>query len=1170
MKNKILKSIFALVMTFMTMPMMGQDYLKLYFKDGHTERHFMNLVKDISATRYDLEGNLHSDYQMQQIVMEDTTYSYYIEDIDSMTFRKVDEEQIKKDIADVVSNIEPIFIQCPDSLTISQYLDQIQNLKGVEKVSLTEKDLMLFIKDSYPIIYPFSHNDASIKNYDTFSSYSPIRQKSPELRYPNKNSFVLNQTYKIAFLNQQSNDRNRDFVYTNVNDIVQEYANIPNLIIKYIPSEKLTDDFFSNEIYSYDIIYLNTHGGYDKKTKKHWILTGEEISVNKAPGWWDETVAWWKDRKADLDEYRLSYSEEGRLNKEGTLSTVPVWYVDISEDRIKKSNNLFKKDHNTIFFDAACSNLEGEDELIRENNGKQDHLKGNESMARMFVDNKNVDVFLGYNDWSNYLKDFYAFKYFLEYLLNGLSEEAAMNQLLLEHNLDVFNDIENNLVDQHNMMRILITGHYKMDNDASDLLYHFEENVFNQLGEIEFYEACKLITEMLDNLKAQGVEPFTLEHIQNIINEINLSVEINYGSESDHSKHIPYKFNREWICNLIDVADNKDIFLTSTNTKNLIQEEVDKEFKANGKVTINGFTSVLNLEESPIKCGFRFGDDPNLKNYVEVILNPENYKEVSNELGNVEFSFELEPAPGQKLYYRAITFDGIHYNLANEICSFKAPEIPHLSLSANTLTIESGTSCTVDITSGSGSYSIDKIEPEGVVTVNISENRIFIEALKAGTATITVKDDKSGETVSFDVTVEVKDIPSEAIDLGLPSGTLWASYNVGATKPEEYGGYYAWGETEEKNFYMWKTYLYCDGTEAGCYNLGTDIAGTEYDVAYMKWGGSWRMPNIVQLEELKNECTWSWTTINDISVVEVTGLNGNSIYIPAADCKGAAGLEGLNLWSSSLDSSESEDAMFFHCSGSYFLWMRIDRCIGFNVRPVIPNNSTHPQASKLAISIDDLTFNMIKVDGAAFWMGSENGYDEEKPVHKVTLGDYYIGETEVTQELWEAVMGSNPSKFQGSRKLPVENVSWDDCQTFVSKLNKLTGKKFRLPTEAEWEFAARGGLHRKGCKYSGDNTIDNVAWYEKNSSKKTHDVATKNPNELGIYDMSGNVWEWCQDWNGNYGSEPQTNPTGPITGTDRIFRGGSWTNNAKTCTVSTRYWGTQDHTSYVLGLRLAL
>ena len=228
----------------------------------------------------------------------------------------------------------------------------------------------------------------------------------------------------------------------------------------------------------------------------------------------------------------------------------------------------------------------------------------------------------------------------------------------------------------------------------------------------------------------------------------------------------------------------------------------------------------------------------------------------------------------------------------------------------------------------------------------------------------------------------------------------------------------------------------------------------------------------------------------------------------------------------------------------------------------------------MVATVNDVTFKMIKVEGGTFTMGgtSEQGDDasnDEFPTHSVTLSDYYIGKFEVTQELWKAVMGSNPSNFKGN-KLPVERVSWDDCQEFITKLNGLTGANFRLPTEAEWEYAARGGNKSRGYKYSGSNSIGDVAWYYNNSWYNTCAVGTKSPNELGIYDMSGNVYEWCQDWYGSYGSGSQTNPQGPSSGSYRVNRGGGWRYSAQYCRVSNRYFDAPDDRNYDLGFRLVV
>ena len=230
--------------------------------------------------------------------------------------------------------------------------------------------------------------------------------------------------------------------------------------------------------------------------------------------------------------------------------------------------------------------------------------------------------------------------------------------------------------------------------------------------------------------------------------------------------------------------------------------------------------------------------------------------------------------------------------------------------------------------------------------------------------------------------------------------------------------------------------------------------------------------------------------------------------------------------------------------------------------------------SSKTFTLGGVSFDMVKVQAGSFTMGAtsemEDPFNYEKPIHQVTLtNDYYIGKTEVTQALWKAVMGNNPSYFRGDN-FPVEYVSWDDCQKFISKLNSLTGQNFRLPTEAEWEFAARGGNNSNHYQYSGSNELGDVAWYYGNSGDKTHVVASKQPNELGLYDMSGNVWEWCSDWHGNYSSSSQTNPTGPNSGSYRATRGGSWYNYARICRSSDRGASAPDFSGFDLGLRLVL
>ena len=236
-------------------------------------------------------------------------------------------------------------------------------------------------------------------------------------------------------------------------------------------------------------------------------------------------------------------------------------------------------------------------------------------------------------------------------------------------------------------------------------------------------------------------------------------------------------------------------------------------------------------------------------------------------------------------------------------------------------------------------------------------------------------------------------------------------------------------------------------------------------------------------------------------------------------------------------------------------------------------------------TVNGVSFQMVSIDGGTFDMGADSTALEtgianvdELPQHTVTLSPYSIGQTEVTQELWMAVMGSNPSSFTGDLQRPVEQVSWEDCQEFITRLNALTGKSFRLPTEAEWEYAARGGNKSRGTVYAGSEVLDEVAWYYNNSyavgtgstNYGTHAVGTKHSNELGLYDMCGNVFEWCSDWYGAYSEEGQTNPTGPEDGMRRVTRGGSWFSVDHESRITFRNYEGPRSRSYALGLRLAL
>ena len=237
------------------------------------------------------------------------------------------------------------------------------------------------------------------------------------------------------------------------------------------------------------------------------------------------------------------------------------------------------------------------------------------------------------------------------------------------------------------------------------------------------------------------------------------------------------------------------------------------------------------------------------------------------------------------------------------------------------------------------------------------------------------------------------------------------------------------------------------------------------------------------------------------------------------------------------------------------------------------NAQDNTSSKPLPQAVQELIENMVYVEGGTFTMGDDSApnvdqLEREKPEHQVTVSPFFICRYEVTQELWDAVMGSNFARVKGA-KLPVSKICWDECQGFILKLVLMTGINFRLPTEAEWEFAARGGNLSRHTKYSGSNHVDSVAWYAYNSSEKLHFVGQKAPNELGLYDMNGNVWEWCYDYYGRYESAPQTDPRGIENSSTNVIRGGCYNDRPENCCVTTRLGVSPAMQFPYIGLRLA-
>ena len=331
--------------------------------------------------------------------------------------------------------------------------------------------------------------------------------------------------------------------------------------------------------------------------------------------------------------------------------------------------------------------------------------------------------------------------------------------------------------------------------------------------------------------------------------------------------------------------------------------------------------------------------------------------------------------------------------------------------------------------------------------------------------------------------------------------------------------------------------------------------------------------NVVKPLVKKNSQTWAFMTQGS-KQMQVIAQNALPLMVTFADY-GIGKLESNRTYILTLNKMGGASASTLSSSNTLPSSSVSSTSVNSPQVRTTSNSVSVPSGSVITIPVKNgISIEMVKVEAGGFKMGSKQkpefgDFRTNYPSHRVTLtNNYYIGKYEVTQELWQVVMDSVPSQFKGDN-LPVEWVSWDDCQDFISKFNAMTGKHFRLPTEAEWEYAARGGKKSRGYRYSGSNILGDVAWYRSNSGDKTHAVGAKQPNELGIYDMTGNVEEWCQDGERRYDGSHQTNPVGNSF-FRRMYRGGSWYSSPSGCGVSSRSSDQSLILYNTLGLRLAL
>ena len=416
MKTRIFKYIAVVALLFMAIPMQGQNYLRIWFKDGHTEDHFMHLVQSISTTKNDLEGNLHSDYQIQQIVMKDTTYSYYIADIDSMSFRKVEKEHILTDYSNIKQYVNPIMHQSTSFEDFEKHLDDIRALEGVENAYSTGSDIVVQVRDWRKIIYHFHEKESPITNAIQENSKLMLKSSLNKL-----NTIQSTNAIKVGIAFQQGKDENRNTEYDDLSILKNNFEDL-GYDVKFIQNHTnnniygiLDRDFYGSRIFDFNIVLLCTHGMYDGT--HHWLLSSEEASDEEIEEFLsDECVI-------DKEEQSIGSVPEKRSNQD-----VESNYWMFSEKYIERvaKNCRFDNSFPAVILCSACESLKGNKTLIREINGEREEFKGDDSMAQTFF-KKNAKLYLGYNQSDGY--GWYYVPFITQYMLHGYSIEKSIYDL---------------------------------------------------------------------------------------------------------------------------------------------------------------------------------------------------------------------------------------------------------------------------------------------------------------------------------------------------------------------------------------------------------------------------------------------------------------------------------------------------------------------------------------------------------------------------------------------------------------------------------------------------------------------------------------------------------------------------------------------------------------------
>lgn len=884
MSTKIYKYIIAFVLAFMAQPMMAQDWMNVYFKDGTSRKFCLKDVKEITTSQFDAAGVQYNDYKYQYVKTHHKTYVYALNDVDSVTFTKYNEEKVKENLSTAIPSIFTVLEDCEDISDVEKNIQQLNNTSGVEKAWSDGHQLFVSIKGWETMSFQFGNDEEVAKTRQAIKNeMDQIEENLLQIKAALSSN---GKKLKAAIINQQHYDENRrkyvdDYYLPLINklrscNIYPQYFDKPDLSV------------FSDSIFKYDLVFLVTHGGYvdNGGNKVHVLVTGKKLGAIPKKYFWE----FWKDSKEDKeDEVINKLLEERALYPESTSDHIYghwleetrngfqfwVYYPIITEIFLEDYAKGEFENSNSILFNTACQSLKGTECK------SPDGIDYSDNLAEKFF-NKGLGFYFGYNEENSVGKK--AGPNMISAMLNGKSVATAFTELPSGYRKEFFKGQYVYLLDLHNPNNtdldnsFLIQTHtnqvssdvvVSQFNDGNSveveglattlapesLLYGFVYDTSEDLENPHFVTKVQTVplTKMLENgnLRFRGTIPdlkpdqtyyycaYTFDHN-----------DYNYGDTCSFTtpKITPIEDLQIDASSLeLKVGESKTVSITSGNGDYTVKSSDESVATA----SVDGTTVTVKAVSTGSAVTITVTDKSGQKEIIKVTVNA--------------------PIP---------IYDDL-------VLSSDDP----IELNVNE-------SSTFSIVSGSGSYAV-AIGNEAVATVKLRGSDVDVSGVASGNTVITVTDTQSGQFVTVNVTITEAiipaNIPADAIDLGLPSGTLWASYNVGATKPEECGVYYAWGETQGKKIYNNDTYLYKNT------DIGKNIAGTDYDVAHILWGGAWVMPTQEQQKELFYKCKVERTTINGVKGCKLIGPNGNSIFMPAGGYKlddETSAISSGNYWSS--------------------------------------------------------------------------------------------------------------------------------------------------------------------------------------------------------------------------------------------------------------------------------